>query len=241
MSTLAACGAAAVILLGAMVQRVTGMGLALVAAPFIVLVLGPNLGVQTLQVVGITVCTINAWSLRGNVDWRRAAVLIACAALGIIPGTWVARVLPTAWLSVVIGVLVAAALLLSRLVRRNPVFEDPHGRVVAGMVSGFMNVTAGVGGPPMVIYASTNRWAYAGYLATIQVYFLGISTLSLLGRGLPVLPWPVWALLAVSVIVGLSLGRLIASRIDERTADRAIFAVALVGAVSTAVQGVLAL
>ena len=49
---------AGAILLGALTQRLTGMGFALVAAPLLVVVVGPLTGVQLLQVIGIVASSL---------------------------------------------------------------------------------------------------------------------------------------------------------------------------------------
>lgn len=241
MSIGAAAGMGCIILLGSLIQRVTGMGLALVASPFLVLVLGADLGVQTVQVVGLGVCALSAWQLRGDISRRKAGLLLVCSVAGLVPGAWVARALPGAWLSIVIGTVTALALLASALVHSAAPFEGARGIALTGALSGFMNVTAGVGGPPVVIYANSVRWAYAEYVATAQLYFTGLNALSLVGRGVPALGAGHWGVVVATAVAGLIIGGRIGSSIDERTARTAILVVALGGAIATAARGVSAL
>lgn len=230
-----------IVLLGSAIQRVTGMGLALVASPFLVLVLGTDLGIQTVQVVGLGVCALSAWQLRASINWRRAGVLLACAVVGLAPGTWVVRVLPPAWLSVVIGAVTVLALLVSAAVGEVTWMRRPVGGVAAGAASGFMNVTAGVGGPPVVVYARSIGWEYSQYVATVQLYFTGLNGLSLAGRGMPALSVAQWCAVAAAAGAGLLIGQALAGRISEVAARRVIFVVAMLGSVTTLVRGVGAL
>ena len=69
-------GAGVVLFFGSLIQRVTGMGLALVASPFLVLLLGSVTGVQTLQVVGLGVCLASAITLWSDVNIRLAILLL---------------------------------------------------------------------------------------------------------------------------------------------------------------------
>lgn len=241
MTTGALIGTGVIVLLGSLIQRVTGMGLALVASPFLVLVLGADLGVQTIQAVGLGVCALSAWQLRASVSWRKAAALLVFSVIGLVPGAWVARALPAAWLSIVIGAITVLALVASTFVKDARVFEGTQGLSLSGVLSGFMNVTAGVGGPPIVIYASTTRWAYAEYVATVQLYFTGLNVLSLAGRGVPGLDPVEWVVVAGSAVLGLLIGHRIGSSISERVARPAIFVVALLGALATVARGVSAL
>lgn len=241
MSTAALVGMGLIVLLGSLTQRVTGMGLALVASPLLVLVLGADLGVQTVQAVGLGVCALSAWSLRRDISWRKGLALLGAALAGLVPGTWVARALPAAWLSVVIGTVTIAALLASARAPRVRTLDSTRGAALAGALSGFMNVTAGVGGPPIVIYAGSTRWAYREYVATAQMYFAGLNVLSLAGRGAPALRPGEWVAVAAAAAAGLLIGGRIGRSIDERIAGPAVFAVALVGSIATVVRGVGAL
>ena len=72
LTAFALAGVGLVLFLGALVQRVTGMGMALVAAPLLVLLLGATTGVQTLQVIGLFTCLASAMVLRRDINLRRA-------------------------------------------------------------------------------------------------------------------------------------------------------------------------
>lgn len=230
-----------VLFLGSLLQRVTGMGLALAASPFLVLLLGPTTGVQTIQVVGLGVCVTSAFVLRASINYRRAAVLFAAALLGVVPGAWVARTLPPAWLSIGIGCVTIAALAATAFLRRSAVFHGARGTVLAGSASGFMNATAGVGGPPIVVYANSTHWRYDEYVATVQLLFAGLNAASLAGRGVPELPAAGWVALAVAAVAGILVGNKVGATINEHAAKRTILIVALIGSVATVVRGVAAL
>src|SRR5690625_5732591 len=58
------------IFLGGMAQRATGMGLALVAAPFIVVALGPAAGVVVANLLGVVGSAMVYARVRHSVDWR---------------------------------------------------------------------------------------------------------------------------------------------------------------------------
>jgi uncharacterized membrane protein YfcA len=105
--------------------------------------------------VNLAVMSVGTW--RG-IELRRT-MLLAAPALALVPvGAEVARRLPAAALMVVIGSLVAAALLAVVASERARVFSGTAGALSAGALSGLMNVTAGVGGPAMTLYAVSTRW-----------------------------------------------------------------------------------
>ena len=241
MDTLTLVGVGVVIFFGSFIQRVTGMGLALVAAPFLVLLLGSVTGVQTLQVVGLGVCLVSAITLWSDVNIRVAALLLATSAIGLVPGTLIAKSLPASWLGILIGTLTLAALAATVFLRKSRLFVGARGTGIAGALSGFMNVTAGVGGPPIAIYANSTDWEYKEYLATVQLYFAGLNALSLLARGTPDLPTAGWAVAAGSAVAGVLIGNLLSATINESIAKKAVLVIAAIGSLGTVIQGISAL
>lgn len=240
MGTATLVGTGVVLFLGSLIQRVTGMGLALVASPLLVLVLGATTGVQMIQAVGIVVCLISAWMLRRDINFGRVAILLAASLIGIVPGSWMARSLPSGWLMIVIGCITLIALFSTRILRRSNVFTGTKGVAIAGGLSGFMNVAAGVGGPPMVIYANSTRWRYTEYVATVQLFFSGVNLLSLIGRGFPAVTSVAWIVVVISSASGLLLGHLTGQYIRDDFARRAVFIIALFGSITAVIRGIIA-
>lgn len=238
-ATLAAVGV--FVFLGAATQRITGMGFALVASPLLVLALGPLVGVQLSQVLGLSVSALVLVQVWRQSEWRKAAGLFVPALVGIVPGAWLTRVLPPAILSIVIGSLVLVALLATVASERARVFRGTGGLLSAGFLSGFMNVTAGVGGPAIVLYSLSTRWAHEAFLATTQLYFVGLNIASLTARGFPVLEAPTWIVAGGCLVVGLIAGNALARRVSATLARQLVVAVALIGSVATVVKGVWAL
>lgn len=241
MDTLTLVGVGVVLFFGSFIQRVTGMGLALVASPFLVLLLGSVTGVQTLQVVGLGVCLVSAITLRSDVNMRVAVLLLVASAIGVVPGTLIANALPASWLGILIGTVTLIALASTVFLRKSRLFVGARGTGIAGALSGFMNVTAGVGGPPIAIYANSTDWEYKEYLATVQLYFAGLNILSLIARGVPDLPTAGWMVAAGSAVAGVVIGNLLSASINDSIAKKAVFAIAGVGSLATVIQGLSAL
>lgn len=234
----------AAVLVGSSMQRITGMGFALVAAPFLVLLLGPVDGVIVVNVCGVLTSGVILVRVFRDVCWRRYGVLSICAVIGIIPGSYVLQFVSVAWLEISIGVLVAAGLTVSVNLGRVTVRDRLSFRAVAGVTSGFMNTTAGVGGPAVSIYAIATGWSQRSFAATMQPYFLTIGMASLASKfalgsaTIPQLPALVWVLVGVACLVGLLIGERLATTIKPSTARRLLVIVAYLGAAATIVRGV---
>ncbi len=234
----------AAVLIGSSMQRITGMGFALVAAPFLVLLLGPVDGVIVVNVCGALTSGLILMRVFHQVDWRRYGILAVCALAGIIPGSYVLQFVPVAWLEISIGVLVAVGLTVSVNLGRVVVRDRLSFRAVAGVTSGFMNTTAGVGGPAVSIYAIATGWPQRSFAATMQPYFLTIGVASLASKyavgsaDVPQLPVLVWILIGCACIVGLIVGDRLARVIEPHVARRLLVVVAYLGSFATIVRGV---
>lgn len=163
---------------GALTQRITGIGFALVCAPLLVLV-------------------------AGDTEWVKGLLLAVPALLAIPVGAYVARTMAPAPLMDVIGLLVIVALGAVVLSERARVLRGRAGAIGAGAASGFMNVTAGVGGPAIVLYAVSTGWAHRKFVATFQFYSIFVNLASLSAKG--GLPRVSPAALVLS-FVGLAVG-----------------------------------
>lgn len=231
----------AAVLLGAGTQRITGMGFALMASPFLVLVLGVDDGVGTSQVLTLVASVIVLAQLWRAVEWRKAVLLFLAALVGIVPGAWLTRQLSAPVLAILIGGLVIVALAAVLVDARARVFTGTAGGASAGFLSGFMNVTAGVGGPPIVLYRLSTDWPHVPYVATVQVYFIGLNAASLAARGRPSLEGTTWLAVIAALIGGLVIGDQLAKYVTDAQARMMIIVVALGGAISTVVKGIVGL
>lgn len=139
------------VLTAALTQRITGIGFARVCAALLVLIAGPSQGVILANLLSLTVNLIVFASTGRDTEWVKGRLLVVPALLTVPLGAVVARTMPPAPLMVVIGLLVILALGAVVLSLRARVLRGRRGAVGAGTASGFMNVTAGVGGPAIVL------------------------------------------------------------------------------------------
>ncbi|MEV5873550.1 sulfite exporter TauE/SafE family protein [Streptomyces sp. NPDC052101] len=228
---------AAIVLLGASVQWLTGMGFALVAVPALVLLLGPADGVVLAN------CAAGAISVVGLAGgWRRvrpAAMVPLClaAACTVPAGAWMTRQLPRPVLLLVMGALVTAAVLLVMRGARVPALRGGRGAVTAGALGGFMNAAAGVGGPPVSLYALNAGWTVREFVPNAQFYGVAVNAFSLAANGTPRLSGAQWALVAAAMAVGALIGNTVAARISEHRARHLVLVLALAGGGTAMTKG----
>ncbi|MEV4556865.1 sulfite exporter TauE/SafE family protein [Kitasatospora sp. NPDC049285] len=228
------------VLVASAVQRLSGMGFALVAAPVLVLVLGPADG------VGLANCASGMISLAGLAsEWRgvqpRRMVPLVLAAIVTVPaGAWLTRAVPEPTLLIGIGAAVTvAATLVIRGVGAAALRGVP-GAVAAGATSGLLNAAAGVGGPAISLYAVNSGWSAREFRPNAQFYGVVVNAVSLTARGLPTLSGAQWSLAGAAVGVGTAAGFLLAGRVPERQARTLVLTLALAGGLVTLGKGLTA-
>lgn len=232
---------AAGVLLGAAVQRVTGLGFGLVSGPLLVLALGPVTGVTLANVVSLLANLVLLAMTWRHVDLRRTALLVVPALLAVPVGAWVVRSLSAPVLSVVIGTTVLVALTAVLVSRRARVLQGRSGAVVAGAMSGLMNSTAAVGGPAVTVYAVSTGWRGPSFVGSLQLYFAAVNAAALLAKGLPDLELTTWGVAAGALVVGSVAGQLLARRISFEQAFPVVIGLALLASSLTVVRGLLQL
>ncbi len=236
---LALLGAA--VLLGAATTRLTGMGFALVATPLLVLLLGTSNGVSLLLVLGFIQAPILVYQLRRDVEVKTALLLLAAAIVGIVPGAWLVNTLPAPVLAIVVGVLILVGITATVASEKARVFKGTPGLLSAGFLSGFMNSIAAIGGPAVALYALSTGWAHASFVATIQLYFFGLSASTLVARGLPTLEPAAWVVAIVALVAGQLLGTFLMRWVSPALGRRLVIAVAIAGGIATIIKGIAAL
>ncbi|MFJ9893722.1 TSUP family transporter [Streptomyces sp. NPDC091280] len=229
---------AAIVLLGSSVQWLTGMGFALVAVPALVLLLGPAQGVVLANCAAGAISVVGLAGGRHRVRARAMVPLCAAAVCTVPAGAWMTRQLPTPVLLLVMGGLVTAAVLLVMKGARVPALRGTRGAVAAGAAGGFMNAAAGVGGPPVSLYAVNAGWTVREFVPNAQFYGVVVNAFSVAANGVPSLSMARWITVVAAMLVGGATGRALAGRTPEPRARALVLTLALAGGVTAVGKGV---
>lgn len=235
------------VLLGGVAQRVTGMGLALVSVPLIVVAVGPGPGAVIGNLFGAVASVIVYIRVHRSVEWRLLGAMVPAGFIGVVAGTAVAEVVSAAWAQVLVGGLVLISIPASIFVARTRRAE--RGVAIASVfaaVAGSMSALAGIGGPAMAVLRNLTRWEPLSFAATLQPFFIAVAAVAVLSRvSADPSVWPdlglLWAAIGLALLSGLAVGDFVARRIPPRFVTAAITIVASSGAAWTLVRGLLAL
>ncbi|MDQ4213704.1 TSUP family transporter [Microbacterium sp. ASV81] len=223
---------------GATVQIITGTGFALVCAPFLLLLLGHDVGVRAVLVLSLA---LNAYLLAitiRHVRWRDSLLLLLPAALVVVPTVFVVGAIRGPALTITAGAVMVIATLLVVRGRRLKMIDTPGGVVLVGAVSGVFTVVAAVSGPPVTLLAVQRKWSPDVTRGTMQAFFLPLNLFALLLLG-PVdadLSKVWWAV--GGCVLGLLAGSLGARRLPAPAVRWAMLTVAAAGGAWLTASGV---
>jgi uncharacterized membrane protein YfcA len=214
---------------GATVQIVTGTGFALVCAPFLLLMLGHDVGVRAVLVLSLA---LNAYLLAvtiRHVRWKDSLLLLLPAAVLVVPTVFVVDAIRGPALTIAAGAVIVMGTALVVNGRTLKVIDTTGGVVLVGAVSGVFTIVAAVSGPPVTLLAVQRKWSPDVTRATMQAFFLPLNLLAVLLLG-PVdtdLSHVWWAI--GGCVLGLIAGSLSARRIPAPAVRWAMLAVAAAG------------
>lgn len=217
-------------------QTVAGFGLSLIVAP-IAQTITPGTAAVRL-VVGLS-AIVNAGILSRSwrqVLWAPAALIVAPTLLATLAvGPFLSGPSADVIAAVAAGVtlLAVAVTALNRTPRR---MAGRAGAVFTGAVSGALNVSSGVSGPPVAAYAAAQSWPPRRLVPTVQAVFLpgNIAAFAVLGGGRVSLALGLVG--ALGTVAGMGVGAWARPRIRPALVRKLILIVATIGAVLVLVQ-----
>ena len=175
------------IFLASVLRGFTGFGFGLAAVPLLSLALPPARAVPLVVLLQVIVGVADlrrGWRL---CDWRVTGGLMPGLALGIPTGIAILTHLPADTVRLVIGMVMAASVLLLWRGARLPARRSLALTMSVGVISGTISGLSSMGGPPVVVYLIALGHDTAIVRATASVYFMLSGLLSgglMMSRGL---------------------------------------------------------
>lgn len=229
--------AATAVLVGATMQRITGLGFTLVSGSFLVLALGPFNGVVLANILSLVASGIVLAVTWRAARWKTAMLLTIGVAAAVFPGAWLAAALPEAILSITVGSLAVIAVGVVIFGRPMPGLARLTGTLGTGIASGFSNVTAGIGGPPLAVYGASAAMKHGEFVATVQVVVVLMNALSLAAKHSFDIPLRILLICLTTTLVGVVVGNVLARHIKPRRARSLVLVLALAGGAAAVIKG----
>jgi uncharacterized membrane protein YfcA len=218
---------AVAVAVGAVIQGSIGFGYALVAVPAMVLLLPWAVPVTPLFLALPMTLLMSAREWR-SIDLEGFALITGGRLLGTVAGVVLLVLAPKGYLSMLMGLLILAAALVSFL---RPTVEVNDGtRLAGGVASGVVGTVAALGGTPLALVYQDRSGAELR--STLAISFVVGIAMSLVGLALAGKVESRHVVLALELLPGLLIGLLISrwvvQRLDERWVRPAVLVFAAV-------------
>jgi uncharacterized protein len=218
---------AVAVAVGAVIQGSIGFGYALVAVPAMVLLLPWAVPVTPLFLALPMTLLMSAREWR-SIDLEGFALITGGRLLGTVAGVVLLVLAPKGYLSMLTGLLILAAALVSFL---RPTVEVNDGtRLAGGVASGVVGTVAALGGTPLALVYQDRSGAELR--STLAISFVVGIAMSLVGLALAGKVESRHVVLALELLPGLLIGLLISrwvvQRLDERWVRPAVLVFAAV-------------
>ena len=225
----------AVLLVAAAAQTVAGFGMALVAVPFLVTVLDVKDAVVIVAIASMLNTALVARSVWRHIPTSTVTTLLLGSFAGMPFGLLFLLFMPQDALRLTVGIaaiLMTAAIVLG--LRWGG--RARTGELFAGAISGALNTSTGMNGPPVVLYlqsraiptaefrgALSSFFFLSGAATLITFAFTGVISLDALAMGAACLP---------AVLAGNWTGHQLLGRLDELTFRRIVVLLLIATALS---------
>ena len=241
--------AAAAIVTGSFLQRVSGMGVGLVVGPALGFLLGPQIGIYSTNVVTLFSALLLLIIRWNDIDWIRATWILVTGLPGALAGALLVKYMSTAWLEILVGGGILTAVMVTFLGKSAQSKDGPWRRAMTGIAGGALNATVGVAAAAMVLYARKAQWNHPSFGATLQPIFLGLGIYSVVSKSLFGAvevggQLPAWWYLFVAVAmvgIGATLGTFAARRISAHQAQKVSVFLAVAGSLVVLARGLITL
>jgi uncharacterized membrane protein YfcA len=241
-TTLAAVSA--VLVLSGALHAATGFGFALLSAPILAALLGPQEAISVIVITGIVVdgLILGAERRRPEPAWPEAVGLTLWALPGLAAGAYLLSSLPRTGLQLLVAVAVLAGVAMRVVGGRRAAVSGPSARptwtrAAAGLSSGLLSTATTLGGPPVVLYLMGRRLTPQRMRDTLVVLSLLRTPPSVIALVLAgALRWrPEIPLLWLAVLVGYAGGKWVFTRMDATRYERGVLGLLVLAALTATV------
>lgn len=227
----------AVAALASFAQGVTGFGFALIAVPFLVLVVDVREAVVLATLLGLVNVALLAARVWRATPWGTVAWLLAGSLAGMPFGLAILIFTPEEGLRLTVSAVTVGMAIALASGLRIP-FSGPLSELAVGVVSGVLRTSTSMSGPPVVIYLHGRHQPPDTFRAAMTMFFLvgGVVSVGAFASA-RVITWRALALAGAAlpaVYLANMAGDRLARRFDAATFRRFVLALLVATALSGA-------
>jgi hypothetical protein len=163
---------AIVVFFAILTQAVSGFGLALIAMPLLVTLIEPIEAASLVALMATTTQIIMLLRYRRALKIAGLWRLMVGSLVGIPIGVIALSRLDSDVILLILGIILILYALYSLFAPPLPMIRNPNWGYLFGFASGLLGGAYNTGGPPFVIYGSSQRWETAVFKANLQVLLM---------------------------------------------------------------------
>ncbi|OIQ30782.1 MAG: permease [Bacteroidetes bacterium MedPE-SWsnd-G2] len=166
-----------------LVRSTFGFGGSLLSVPLLLLFVPITTAVPISVLTSTSIAALVSLQDRKNIEFQSVKWLVLFAGLGIPFGIGILQFASPTVLKFILGVLIISYCIFSFSGYQLPEMSknNKKGLFFFGFLSGVTGGACGLNGPPLVIYGNLRRWNAIAFRASLQAYFLPISTITMIG------------------------------------------------------------
>ena len=210
-----------------------GFGMGLTAAPIMLTRIDPITVVVSLNTIGLIMYSLSLYQNRTYLEIRSTTPIAFAGVLAVPVGVFLLTILNIGLLrlSISFGIMIFAIGFILNLSYTLPKFRGLS--VMIGFVVGLMLVTLGIGGPILVIFLLSRKTSNETYRANLAYYMmiveLGCIGGYIFGGLFSVDIFILIGIMIIPVLIGYSVSKSIAKRLNETTFRHAVSVVIIAG------------
>ena len=160
-----------IIFAGTFVNSVAGFGLALVAMPFLISLLGLKNAVPLMALIGLSVLFFLSIRFRRALSFGMVWRLLAASLVAIPFGVQILGQVPEIITLTFLGVVIVLYVLYRAFKLPMPALSNPNWAFLFGAIGGLLSGAYSTSGPPIVTYADARRWSPDEFRSNLSAYF----------------------------------------------------------------------
>jgi uncharacterized membrane protein YfcA len=199
----------------AIIRQISGFGFALLSMPLLTMIVGLRIATPFVAITGFTVGLLmisNNWQ---QADRRTLLQLLGCALLGVPLGVVLFGYLPEELVKRGLGALLVLYSLYALVQPQLPLVKSRFLTLICGFTSGVLTGAYNTGGPPVIVYGTLQHWPPEQFRSTLQLFFMLVSLLAMIGHASVGLWTPEMWWLYLYSLPGLLLGHYMGDKLHH--------------------------
>lgn len=160
-----------IVVAAGLLQGLTGFGFVLIALPLLDFFIPLKTLIPLLCLLALCISLYLSIQLRKSIHFSRIGLMLLANIPGIPLGVLLLKQLPSATLSLALGMLMISFTAYQLLAKPQPRELGRASALFAGFSSGILGGSIGAGGPPVIIYSATQRWSKDEAKGTLAFFF----------------------------------------------------------------------